>query len=83
MMESQEKRLKVCRVQPIVSGPPKIILTKPLCVTKGDYNVMPYNYIYTSNIKTPFPLFEVEISDLTWSGHCFTSKELEKQNKIK
>ena len=43
-IESQKKRLEVCRVQPRINRPPKLILTKPLYASKMDYNVMPYNY---------------------------------------
>lgn len=52
VMESQEKRIKVCRVQPMVNESPKLIMTKPSCAR----NVMPYNYGYTFNIKTLVPL---------------------------
>ena len=42
---------------------------------------MPGHYGYTSNIKTPLLLFRTKISGLTWSGRCFTPKEIEKQRK--
>ena len=77
MMEGQDKMTGVCRVQQIANGPPKLILVKPSC-TKGNHNVMPYNYGYASNIRAPLPLFQTKISGLTRSGYCFTSKELRK-----
>ena len=46
MMKSQEKRKEVCRVQPIVNGPLKLILTQ----NSSESNTMPYNYGYASNI---------------------------------
>jgi len=83
MMESQEKRLEVCRVQPIINKSPKLILIKPSYTSKMDYNVMPYNYDYTSNIKTSVSLFKIEINRLIRSGHCFTLEKIEKQRKAK
>ncbi|XP_061983063.1 uncharacterized protein LOC133702756 [Populus nigra] len=77
MMEGQDKTSGVCRVQPTVNGPPKLILAKP-SYTKGNHNAMPYNYGYASNIQAPFPLFQNEISGLTRSGRCFTPEELKK-----
>lgn len=83
MMESQEKRLEVCRVQTIINKSPKLILIKPSYTSKMDYNVMPHNYDYTSNIKTSVSLFKIEINRLTRSGHCFTLEKIEKQRKAK
>lgn len=83
VMESQEKQLEVCRVQPIVNGLPKLILTKPSCANKINHNAMPYNYNCTSNIKTYVPLFQTKISGLTQSGRCFTPKELRKAKGTK
>jgi len=45
---------------------------------KRNHNVIPYNYGYASNIETPHPLFQTEISGLTRSGRCFTLEELKK-----
>jgi hypothetical protein len=39
---------------------------------------MPYNYGYASNVRTPLPLFQTEVSGLTRSGRCFTPEELRK-----
>jgi len=77
MMEGQDKMTEVCRVQPIANGLPKLILVKPSYI-KGNHNVMPYNYGWASNIQAPLPLFQTEISGLTWSGRCFTPEELRK-----
>ena len=78
MMESQEKPLEVCRVHPIVNGPPKLILTKPSCANKENHNVTPYNYGYIANVKTHAPLFQAEITRLTWSCRYFTPEALRK-----
>jgi ABC-type lipopolysaccharide export system ATPase subunit len=56
MIKSQEKRMEVCRVLLTMNGPPKLILTKPLCVS----NAMPYKHGHISNIKTLIPLLQVE-----------------------
>jgi len=77
MMESQDKLSEVCRIQPMANGPPKFILVKP-SYTKRNHNAMPYNYGYASNVETPLPLFQTEISGLTQSGRCFTLEELKK-----
>ena len=60
-----------------------MVLTKPSYANKVDYGAMSGDYGYTSNIETPLPLFQTEISGLTRSGHCFTPEELEKQIKAK
>jgi hypothetical protein len=77
MMEGQDEMTGICRVQQTANGPPRLILVKPSC-TKGNHNAMPYNYGYASNIRTPLPLFQTEISGLTRSGRCFTPEELRK-----
>jgi hypothetical protein len=77
MMEGQDEMIGICRVQQTANGPPRLILVKPSC-TKGNHNAMPYNYGYASNIRTPLPLFQTEISGLTRSGRCFTPEELRK-----
>jgi hypothetical protein len=77
MMEGQDKLSGVCRIQQTVNGPPKLILAKP-SYTKGNHNVMPYNYGYTSNIQVTVPSFQTEISGMTRSGRCFTPEELRK-----
>ncbi|XP_052301368.1 LOW QUALITY PROTEIN: uncharacterized protein LOC127904008 [Populus trichocarpa] len=77
MMEDQMEMTGVCRVQQTANGPPRLILVKP-SYTKGNHNVMPYNYGYASNVQAPLPLFQTEISGLTRSGRCFTSEELRK-----
>jgi hypothetical protein len=77
MMEGQDKLSEVCRVQPTAYGPPKLILVKP-SYTRKNHSAMPYNYGYASNVETPLPQFQNEVSGLTWSGRCFTSKELRK-----
>jgi hypothetical protein len=74
MIENQGK----CRVQSTANRLSKLVLTKPSYTNKVDYGVMPGDYGYTSNIKTPLPLFRTEISGLTRSGRCFTPEELEK-----
>jgi hypothetical protein len=35
IIKNQEKRMEVCRVQQTMNGPPKLILTKPLCVSNA------------------------------------------------
>ncbi|XP_034898419.1 uncharacterized protein [Populus alba] len=77
MMEGQDKLSEVCRVQPMANGFSKLILTKP-SFTKRDHSAMPYNYVCTSNIQAPLPLFHSEVSGLTRSGRCFTPEELKK-----
>jgi hypothetical protein len=77
MMEGQDRLSEVCRVQPAAYGPPKLILVKP-SYTKRNHNAMPYNYGYASNVRTPLPLFQTEVSGLTRSGRCFTPEELRK-----
>jgi hypothetical protein len=72
MIGRQEKKVEVCRLQPTVGGPPKLILTKPVCTNSGSYGTMPYNYGYSFNIKNPAPIFHTEIGGLTRSGRCFT-----------
>jgi hypothetical protein len=79
MMKCQDNLSEVCKVQPTVNGPPKLILTKPSYANKRDQNAMPYNYGNTSNIQTTVYLFQTEISELTRSGRCFTPKELRKE----
>ena len=69
MMESQEEQLEVCRVQPIIKRSPKLILTKPSYANKGHHSATPYNYDYTSTIKTLVSLFQTKINGLTKSGH--------------
>jgi len=83
MIGHREKKVEVCRLQPTVGGPPKLILTKPICTNSGSYGTMPYNYGYCFNIKSPTPIFHTEISGLTQSGRCFTPEELERQRKAK
>lgn len=78
MMKCQDNLSEVCKVQPTVNGPPKLILIKPSYANKRDHNAMPYNYSNTSNIQTTVYLFQTEISELTRSGRCFTPKELRK-----
>ncbi|XP_061979625.1 uncharacterized protein LOC133700079 [Populus nigra] len=78
MIEGQDKLSEVCRVQPTAYGPPKLILVKP-SYTKRNHNAMPYNYGYASNVGTPLPLFQTEVSGLTRSGRCFTLEELRKE----
>ena len=80
-MEGQDEMTGVYRVQQTTKGPPRLILVKPSC-TKRNHNAMPYNYGYASNIQTPIPLFQTEISGLTRSGRCFTPEELRK-TKVK
>jgi hypothetical protein len=77
MMEGQDRLSEVCRVQPAAYGPPKLILVKT-SYTKRNHNAMPYNYGYASNVRTPLPLFQTEVSGLTRSGRCFTPEELRK-----
>ncbi|XP_052312432.1 uncharacterized protein LOC112328962 [Populus trichocarpa] len=77
MMEGRDEMAGVCRIQQTAKGPPRLILVKPSC-TKGNHNAMHYNYGYTSNVQTPLPLFQTEISGLTRSGRCFTPEELRK-----
>ncbi|XP_073260913.1 uncharacterized protein [Populus alba] len=77
MMEGQDKLSEVCRVQPLANGFARLILTKP-SFTKRDHSAMPYNYVCTSNIQAPLPLFYSEVSGLTRSGRCFTPEELKK-----
>ncbi|XP_011015726.1 PREDICTED: uncharacterized protein LOC105119299, partial [Populus euphratica] len=77
MMEGQDEMTGVCRVQQTANGPLRLILVKPFC-TKGNHNVMPYNYGYASHIQTPVSLFHTEVSGLTRSGQCFTPEELQK-----
>ncbi|XP_052305631.1 uncharacterized protein LOC112325327 [Populus trichocarpa] len=77
MMEGQDEMTGVCRIQQTAKGPPRLILVKPSC-TKGNHNAMHYNYGYASNVQTPLPLFQTEISGLTRSGRCFTPEELRK-----
>jgi len=77
MIEDQDRLLEVYRVQPTTYGPPKLILVKP-SYTKRNHSAMPYNYGYASNVGTPLPLFQTEVSGLTRSGRCFTPKELRK-----
>ena len=72
----QEKKTEVCRLQPTMGGPPKLILTKPICTNSESYGTMPYNYGYSFNIKNPTPIFHPEIDGLTRSGQCFTPEEL-------
>ena len=79
IIENQGK----CIVQSTTNGLSKLVLTKPSYANKVDYKVMLGDYGYTSNIKTPFPLFQSEISGLTRSGRCFTPKKLETQRKAK
>ncbi|XP_061965260.1 uncharacterized protein LOC133689413 [Populus nigra] len=83
MIGRQEKKVEVCRLQPTMGGPPKLILTKPVCTNSGSYGTMPYNYGYSFNIKDPTPIFHTEIGGLTRSGRCFTPEELERQRKAK
>ena len=61
MIENQGK----CRVQSTANGLSKLVLFKPSYANKVDYEVMPGDYGYTSNIKTHLPLFLTEISGLT------------------
>jgi hypothetical protein len=77
MMEGQDRLSEVYRIQPTANGPQKLILVKP-SYTKRNHNAMPYNYGYASNVGTPLPLFQTEISGLTRSGRCFTPEELKK-----
>ncbi|XP_034908128.2 uncharacterized protein [Populus alba] len=83
MIGHQETKMEVCRLQPTVGGPPKLILTKPVCANSESYGSMPYNYGYSFNIKNPTPIFHPEIGGLTRSGRCFTPEELERQRKAK
>ena len=83
MIGHQETKMEVCRLQPTVGGPPKLILTKPVCTNSESYGSMPYNYGYSFNIKNPTPIFHPEIGGLTRSGRCFTPEELERQRKAK
>ncbi|XP_073267150.1 uncharacterized protein [Populus alba] len=83
MIGCQETKTEVCRLQPTVGGPPKLILTKPVCINSGSYGTMPYNYGYSFNIKNPTPIFHPKIGGLTRSGGCFTPEELERQRKAK
>ncbi|XP_073262695.1 uncharacterized protein [Populus alba] len=77
MMEGQDKLSEVCRVQLMANGFSKLILTKP-SFTKRDHSAMPYNYVCTSSMQAPLPLFHSEVSGLTRSGRCFTPEELKK-----
>ncbi|KAJ6884344.1 hypothetical protein NC652_031366 [Populus alba x Populus x berolinensis] len=81
MIGHQETKMEVCRLQPTVGGPPKLILTKPVCTNSESYGSMPYGYSF--NIKNPTPIFHPEIGGLTRSGRCFTPEELERQRKAK
>jgi hypothetical protein len=45
-------------------GPPKLILTKPICTNSRSYSTMPYNYGYSFNNKSPAPIFHIEIDGL-------------------
>ena len=80
MIGCQETKTEVCRLQPTVGGPPKLILTRPVCINSGSYGTMPYNYGYSFN---PIPIIHPEIGGLTRSGRCFTPEELERQRKAK
>ncbi|XP_034899372.1 uncharacterized protein [Populus alba] len=79
MIENKEK----CRIQSTANGLSKLVLTKPLMANKANYEAMPGDYGYTSNIESPLPLFQAEISGITRSGRYFTPEELEKQRKAK
>jgi hypothetical protein len=56
MMEGRDKSSEVCRVQTIVNGFPKLILTKP-SFTKRDHSAMSYNYVIPRTFKPPFLYF--------------------------
>ena len=51
MIGRQETKMEVCRLQPIVGGPPKLILAKPVCTNSESYGSMPYNNGYCHGVK--------------------------------
>ena len=60
-----DKKVEVCRYQPMKGGPPKMILAKPTSIVSGDYNAIPYNYGYSFHTMRPAPTLHAEIRGLT------------------
>jgi hypothetical protein len=56
---------------------------KPTVAKKENYNSLSHNYEYSFQSRQPGLILQTKVGGLTSSGRSFTSKELEKQRKVK
>lgn len=81
IVDEFSKNKEVCWVQFTAEGLPKLVITRPIIASKGNYNVLPQNYGYFFYSVQRTLVFQVEVGGLTCNGRCFTLEELEKQKE--